>query len=89
MSPGAGVYRLVTDRSDPCTFEAGQAAIGKQESFQRHGAEKAGRKTFAVRRKETEGSVWVGQEKVIAYKKRNGWKKHDLSLESGRICRLS
>lgn len=47
MSPGAGVYRLVTDRSDPCTFEAGQAAMGKQESFQMHGAEKAGSKMFA------------------------------------------
>lgn len=46
-SAGAGVYRLVTDRSGPCTFEAGLAAVNKQESFQMHGAEKAERKTIA------------------------------------------
>lgn len=34
------------DRSDPSTFETGQAAMGEQESCQIHGAEKARRKAF-------------------------------------------
>lgn len=44
VSLRAGVYTQVTD---PCAFETGQAAVGRQESCQMCGAEKARRKTFA------------------------------------------
>lgn len=44
VSLRAGVYAQVTD---PCTFETGQAAVGRQESCQMNGAEKARKKTFA------------------------------------------